>query len=128
MLPTYRTLLTFDSPVYAAFLSGGRYLVAVVLDEPSLLCVDLDARGVPDIRRLGANAETIGYLASHPSKPWIAVCGGQRPLEVWDIEGGRIVLTIGDHASHFLGLAFSTCGEYLETHDAFANVGVRLEL
>ncbi len=127
-----RTLAHFDAPIYAACLCSGRWLAVVPsADDSRVAVLDSGEDAVveaPESQELDEDAATVAYIAGHPSCPWIAVSGHGRPIRIWDVEQGRPLAEFGDRNSDFLGLAFSSCGQFLETYDAARARGVRFAL
>jgi WD40 repeat protein len=54
-------------------------------------------------------------VAFSPDSQLVAVGGADRAIRIWDVETGRLVTTIEDHADWVLGLAFSPDGKKIAT-------------
>lgn len=85
----------------------------------------------------GTSASESGWLpeiAFHPTKPFAALVGRDRPISVWDLVTRACVAEFGDLKKHevgpecgYWGAAFSHDGRHLETHSLALKRGERYE-
>ena len=100
-------VLAADAEVLAlAYSDDGRWLAAAVRDG-SILLWDPRRPGAP--RRLDGHARDVLALVFSPDGRLIS--GGlDKCVRVWDVEGGRAILTLRDHGAAVTGLAISRDG------------------
>src|ERR1700712_5041387 len=66
-------------------------------------------------RELMEGPDVFLALAFSPDSKLVAVGGADRAVRIWDVETGRLVTAIEDHADWVLGLAFSPDGKKIAT-------------
>lgn len=67
------------------------------------------------VRLLFEGDDSIFALAFSPDSAQVAAAGSDRTIRVWNIESGKLLATIDDHADWILGLSFSPDGRLLAT-------------
>jgi WD40 repeat protein len=73
-----------------------------------------DGAGRP-ARTLFEGDDTVFAVAFSPDGEHVAAAGSDRAVRVWEVETGKLLATIDDHADWILGLAFSPDGRLLAT-------------
>ena len=63
-------------------------------------------------------------LAFHPDGSRLASAGADRTVRLWDVNGGREVLTLRGHHDRVLGVAFSPDGTCLASASADGDVRI----
>ncbi|AGA27023.1 c-type cytochrome domain-containing protein [Singulisphaera acidiphila] len=66
-------------------------------------------------RQLFEGDDSVFAVAFSPDSAQVAAAGSDRTIRVWDVESGKLLTTIDDHADWILGLAFSPDGRLLAT-------------
>ena len=101
-----------------AYSPDGRWL-AVAGGDPGLLGSARLWRVAPgDLespRELVEGQDGVFAVAFSPDSQLVAVGGADRAVRIWEVETGRPVTTIEDHADWVLGLAFSPDGKRIAT-------------
>jgi WD40 repeat protein len=101
-----------------AYSPDGRWLAAAGGD-PGLLGSARLWRVVPGdlepVRELVEGQDSFFAIAFSPDSKLVAVAGADRSVRIWEVESGRSVSTIEDHADWVLAIAFSPDGKRIAT-------------
>jgi WD40 repeat protein len=101
-----------------AYSPDGRWLAAAGGD-PGLLGVARLWRVVPGdlepVRDLVEGPDSYFAVAFSPDSRLVAVAGADRAVRIWEVESGRPVATIEDHADWVQAIAFSPDGRRIAT-------------
>jgi WD40 repeat protein len=101
-----------------AFSPDGRWL-ATAGGDPGLLGGAKLWRVAPDglkpARDLVEGPDSFFAATFSPNSQLVAVAGSDRAVRIWEVESGREVATIEDHADWVLGIAFSPDGQRIAT-------------
>jgi WD40 repeat protein/tRNA A-37 threonylcarbamoyl transferase component Bud32 len=108
----------------ALFIDDGRLAVAcgdqiTILDAASGAVIRECERAVE-----GNHNAVLGSLTLSPDGRWLAACGTDTRAHVWDVEAGKLVLSLPPHPAWVQGCGFSPDGSQLAT--ACRDGGVRV--
>ena len=69
--------------------------------------------GGKEVRDLVETGDSVFAVAFSPDSKLVAAAGADRAIRIWEVESGRLLATIDDHADWVLDIAFSPDGKRL---------------
>ena len=115
-----RRLPGLEERIYdIAFSPDGKWL-ATASGDPAvsgavkLWIAEPNGGGKP-VRDLLETSDSVFAVAFSPDSKYVAAGGADRAMRLWEVDSGKLIMTIEDHADWILGLAFSPDGKRIVT-------------